>query len=198
MNSFQYQTIEGSELVLTDKAYNYLGPELVVKESRIVLRVDARNLTITDARFVNCTIEAKHRLVNCQEWCCALLQNCRFSGTYIGNDFGHWPEGFGEFGGLEHCDFSDAILDGCRLMDSDVKNIVFPRWPCFTILDPLQRLEELATRFPVELDSWVHSLSNSSARTVAVTSYAPGFLKKYGVSERNVRTAIEGLEGVRF
>ena len=33
MNSLQYQTIEGSDLVLTDKTHNYLGPELVLKES---------------------------------------------------------------------------------------------------------------------------------------------------------------------
>jgi len=133
MIHLQNQEIENSEIVLEGKEYQYLGPNLVLKNCRIVIRLSARSLTITEVKFVGCQIDAKRKLINCQEWCRNSIRQCTFTGTYSGNDFGHWDSPLGE---LQDCDFSKAILDRCRMMDCDVKSIRFPRWPCFTVLQP--------------------------------------------------------------
>ena len=48
-----------------------------------------------------------------------------------------------QHGSIEDCDFTEARLDGCRIMGCDPATLRFPKWPCFTILDPIGRAREL-------------------------------------------------------
>ncbi|MET0405370.1 MAG: hypothetical protein ABW123_23340 [Cystobacter sp.] len=60
-------------------------------------------------------------------------------------DFGHWPsysEKAGR-GSIKNCDFTEARLDACRIMGSDPSTLLFPKWSCFTLLEPIGRADEL-------------------------------------------------------
>ncbi|MFY0582461.1 pentapeptide repeat-containing protein [Cystobacter fuscus] len=80
-----------------------------------------------------------------QTWVLASLKGCRFKGNLSDCDFGHWP-GYApgwEHGSIEDCDFTEARLDGCRIMGCNPATVRFPKWPCFTILDPVQNSRAL-------------------------------------------------------
>ena len=142
------QEIENERLELTDKeAHYFLGPNLTLRNCTIILKVSRQTPDPQRARFIDCTFEVKQELKNHQDWVGASLKGCRFKGRLSGCDFGHWPEyssgPWCQHGSIEDCDFTEARLDGCRIMGSDPATIRFPKWPCFTILDPIGRAREL-------------------------------------------------------
>jgi hypothetical protein len=196
MNHLQQQTLEDAELVLTDQEHNYLGPDLVLKGCRVILRTTAKALTMTGVRFRDCQVEAKKKLVNFRMWCATDLQDCSFAGRFESNDFGHW-EGQHSNGSIKDCDFSASILDGCRFIDCDIDSIKLPAWPCFTILYPHRHQAELAsTPWPGKLEHWFGGLAWSPEATVAVVGYAPALVKKCGSTEDELRELLEELNGI--
>lgn len=196
MYRLQDQTIENAEIVLTNEHVNCLGPNLLLKDCRLILKTSARGLILAQPQLIGCRIEAKKRFVNCQEWPHSHLINCTFVGKFHGNDFGNWPGD--EFpGSLQDCDFSEAILDGCRFLDCDVESITFPKWPCFTILFPRTRMDEiLALNWPGDHLRWASDLGRPPEFTVAVSDYAPEKVKHYGGTEEELRQTLERLGGV--
>jgi hypothetical protein len=116
----------------------------------------------------------------------------------LGCDFGPWPgnaTGW-EHGAVEDCDFSEARLDLCRFHSCDTRTVRFPRWPNFTILDPLGRGRELSSVSwpgsfrPVRLEGRYKELPS----TVALTFYAPAEAKRSGTTEDALKAAIERFD----
>lgn len=198
VNHLQHQSLEAAELILTDKEHNYLGPGLLLKGCRVVLRTSAKALTMTNVKFLDCQFEAKKKLVNFNMWCATDLQGCSFAGCFEGNDFGCWPEQYPN-GSIKDCDFSGAVLDGCRFIDCDIESIKLPAWPCFTILHPHQRQAELESiAWPGKLEHWFGGILWSPAKTAAVVGYAPELVKKFGSNEDELRRTLEQLNGILF
>jgi hypothetical protein len=202
---FENREIQGERLDLTDKKANYiLGPNLTLRNCTLVTRVSGKWLSLHQVRFIDCTFEVKQQLNNYQQWIRASLKGCRFKGRFSGNDFGHWPE-YGsqpeyQFGSIADCDFSEARLDACRIMGSDPRTLKFPRWPCFTILDPVTRGRELMSvtwpgRFrPVIMEGPYQELPG----TTALTFYAPSEAKRYETTEEELKTAIQRFDFIVF
>lgn len=185
--------VQDSDLTFTDQEPNVLGPNLTVKDSRITLRVKPKMLTLLGVKFVNCDINAKRSLNNFL-WHSASLDQCRFFGTYVGTDFGNRSDGYSESGGLAECDFSDAILDGCRFFGCDMTSVVLPKWPSFTLSMPRNHFEQMADLdWPGRLGTWARSYSFFPAATEAITEYAPTLMKMYSITEQEVRVAISRL-----
>lgn len=199
---YEDREIEDERLELADKEGNYyLGPNLTLRRCVVVTRVSARWLHILPTRFIDCTLEVKQELKN-QDWSKALLKGCRFTGRLSGCDFGHrLPHLPGrEHGAIEDCDFSEARLDGCRFHGCDMRTLRLPRWPCFTLLDPLGRSHELSRlewpggRVPITIKDAI----NEPPSTVAVTLYAPGFLKGLNTTPDALRAFLKTLDGVIY
>ncbi|ATB30184.1 hypothetical protein [Melittangium boletus] len=197
--------IHNERLELTDNnALYFVGPNLELRECTLVLKVTARRLHIRGARFIDCTIEMKQALKSHSDWRTATLKGCRFKGKMSGCDFGHSPEwassmSFGE-GFIEDCDFTEAQLDGCRFLGCDPSTLRFPKWPCFTILDPIGRSQELA-RMP-----WPGNISpivmegnaQDPSATVAVTYHAPTLAKECGTTPEAILAVLKTCEGVIY
>jgi len=202
---FKDREIEDERLELTDKNANYIiGPNLTLKNCTLVLKVAARNLTIDRARFVDCSFEVKQELKNHQQWVAAALKGCQFKGRLTGCDFGHWPEysslpGY-EFGSIEDCDFSEARLAACRIMGSDPATIRFPKWPCFTILDPIGRAPELrSVQWPGLVGAVImDELHTHPARTKALTYYAPILAERLEATPEEIRAIIEKFDCIVY
>jgi hypothetical protein len=192
------QELIRQEILLDDKDMNFLGPELILRECKVILRASSRSMTFKEVTFIDCEITAKQKQTNNQEWCSTALRNTKFFGNFVGNDFGKWPEGFGDFGNVEGCDFSGAVLDQCRIMTCDPASLTFPRWPCFTILHPSRDVSRLKGRsWPKSLRSEFDLLDGRPARATALVLNAKRILLESPEgSESEMKAALEGVEGI--
>jgi hypothetical protein len=202
---FENKEIANERLELMDKeAHYFLGPDLTMRNCTLVLKVSARRLFFDGARFINCTFEVKQELKNHQQWVAASLKGCRFKGRLSGCDFGHWPEysslpGY-QLGSIEDCDFTEARLDGCRFHGCDPATLRLPKWPCFTILDPLHRSRELAAMpWPGDIGPIImEGHAREPPSTVAVTWFAPVLAKEYGTTPEAIKAVVEKCEGLVY
>ncbi|MFY0579893.1 hypothetical protein ACN28S_41620 [Cystobacter fuscus] len=202
---FKNQEIANERLELTDKnSLYFLSTGLTLRNCTVVLKVPANRLVIKQATFIDCTFEVKQELKNHQDWICAALKGCRFKGRLTGCDFGHWPE-YGsdpwfQFGSIEDCDFSEARLDGCRIMGSDPATLRFPKWPCFTLLDPIGRARELnSVEWPGGFRPIiVEGQYRDPPCTRAVTLYAPALAKRRETTEEAFRAVVEQFDCIVY
>ncbi|WNG59382.1 pentapeptide repeat-containing protein [Archangium gephyra] len=202
---YKNQEIENERLELTDKnSLYYLSTHLTLRNCTVVLKVPASRLIINQARFIDCTFEVKQELKNHQDWITASLKGCRFKGRLSGCDFGHWPE-YGtepeyQFGAIEDCDFSEARLDGCRFMGCDPSTLRFPRWPCFTILDPIGHSHQLNSiewpgRFGLIVIEDLHTRPPS---TRAITYHAPSIARRFETTPEALRSVVEKFDCIVY
>jgi hypothetical protein len=195
--------IADERLELTDKnSLYFLGPNLSLRNCTVILKVSARNVIIVGARFIDCTFEVKQELKNHQQWVKASLEGCRIKGRLSGCDFGHWPDsGTGwEHGAIKDCDFTEARLDGCRIMGCEPATLRFPKWPCFTILDPIGRARELnSVQWPGRFGSVViEDLYDQPPSTKALTFFAPAEAKRYDTTPEELRAVIEKFDCILY
>jgi hypothetical protein len=197
--------IENERFEVTDKESLYfLGPNLTLRHCTVILKVPARRLHILGVRFIDCTFEVKQELKNHQEWICASLEGCRFKGRLTGCDFGHWPEYLDEpayqVGSIEDCDFTEARMDGCRVMGCDPKALRLPKWPCFTFLDPIRRAPELrSVKWPGLFGRiTVDELHTQPAPTRSLTYHAPSIAKRMETTEEELRAVIEKFDCIVY
>lgn len=190
-------SLEDERLELQPGVVYFLGPGLTLRNCTLVLKVSSRNLIIPEARFTHCTFDVKKELKNFN-WEHALLEGCRFTGRLMGNDFGRWPDSR-PGGGIKDCDFSGAQLDACRFLDCDVNSLHLPRWPCFTILDPVRRSGELsAVQWPSDIGLIARGFAKAPPSTVAVTYLAPALAKRRDTTPEAIRATLEKLDGVLY
>jgi hypothetical protein len=202
---FKDQEIVNERLELTDKnSLYYLSTGLTLRNCTVVLKVPTSRLIIKQAQFIDCTFEVKQELKNHQFWVAASLKGCRFKGMLTGCDFGYWPE-YGsdpwfQHGAIEDCDFTAARLDGCRIMGCDPATIRFPKWPCFTILDPIGRARELnSVQWPGGFRPIVvEGQYRDPPCTMAVTFYAPALAKRRETTEEAFRAVIEQFDCIVY
>jgi hypothetical protein len=202
---FKDQEIENERLELTNTKANYiLGPNLTLRNCTLVLKVSARRLSLKQPRFIDCTFEVKQELKNYQSWVAASLKGCRFKGRLTGCDFGHWPEYMSlpwyQHGSIEDCDFSEARMDGCRIMGSNPATLRFPRWPHFTLLDPIRHAPELnSIEWPGGFRPIiVEGRYRDPPRTMAVTFYAPALATRRETTEEAFRAVIEKFDCIVY
>ena len=198
MIQFNDREIINEKLVLDSKTeVYYLGHNLTLRNCTLVLKVPARALIIARSRLIDCTVEAKRELTGFR-WETTFLKGCKFTGRFSGNDFGRYPDSI-PGGGVEACDFSEAVLDGCRFLDCDASTLRFPPWPCFTLLSPVQRSIELrAVQWPGDIGIVVGAWGRGPPTTAALTYSALALAKRSGTNPEAIRASLEQLSGVLY
>jgi hypothetical protein len=201
---YEEREIENERLELTDKGSLYfLGSNVTFRKCTLVLKVSGRNLIFDQGtRFIDCTFEVKQELKNHQQWVFASLKGCRFKGRLSGCDFGHWPS-YSEragHGSIEDCDFTEARLDGCRIMGSDPATLRFPKWPCFTILDPIGRAAELrSVQWPGRFGRIIiEELHKQPAPTRALTLSATVEARHFETTPEALKAVIEQFDCILY
>jgi hypothetical protein len=196
---YEDREIVGERLELAKGALYWLGPHLTLRNCTLVLSVASRALTLMSGQLIDCTLQAKSEFKN-KRWARMNFKGCRFKGRFTGNDFGFREDDLDKWrlGGIENCDFSEARLDACRFYNCDMSTIRLPRWPCFTLLDPVRRAAELARReWPGRYGSVViEGLRKQEEGIVALTDHAPSVAAQLGTTAEELQAALEGLEGV--
>ncbi|WNG47212.1 hypothetical protein F0U60_26115 [Archangium minus] len=201
---YEDREIENERLELTDKGSLYfLGSNVTFRNCTLVLKVSGRNLLFDEGtRFIDCTFEVKQELKNHQQWVFASLKGCRFKGRLSGCDFGHWPDYSDRagHGSIENCDFTEARLAGCRFHGCDINTLSFPKWPCFTFLDPIGRTPELrSVKWPGSFgDIVVDNLHTHPPSTKALTYYAPSAAERFETTPEELRALIEKFDCIVY
>ena len=196
---YENREIEGERLEFPKHAIYWIGPNVTLRRCTLVLSVASRWLHLLSGSLIDCTLQAKGELKNLR-WATMNLKGCRFKGHFRGNDFGFMEDDTDtwKLGAVVDCDFSEARLDGCRFYNCDMSTIRLPRWPCFTLLDPVKRAAELARevwpgRFgPVTIEG----LPGQEAAVVALTYHAPSVAERQGTTAEELRAVLERVPGV--
>ena len=195
---YEEREIEGERLELTDtKARYWLGPNLTLRHCTVVLGVGGRSVSLSSSRLIDCTIQVKRQLTG-KAWTLVALRGCRFKGRFHGCDFGPWHDYMDgwEQGVVEDCDFSEAQLDACRFHGSDPRSLRLPRWPCFTIVDPIGRAAELnRLKWPGAFGSVVvENIATHPRSTLALSYHVPSVAKRLETTPEELRAVLKGLE----
>jgi hypothetical protein len=191
---YENREIEGERLEFPNDAIYWIGPNATLRGCTLVLRVTGRWLHLLSAQLIDCTLHAKSEL-NALRWSRVKLKGCRFKGRFTGNDFGFREDSIDKWkvGGIEDCDFSEARLHGCRFSNCDMNSLRLPRWPCFTLMDPLAHVVELSRReWPGRFGILIQALAKNPEGTVAESWHAPTVAKMLGTTAEELRAALEG------
>jgi hypothetical protein len=203
---------------------NEIGPDYVVREAvlkgqsielrrdycealvrcelldcELVLADSAGHWRLTIVQLDRCAVRATRTIFD-QAFFDASFRNCSFRGKYVGCRFGRasFPP-YGEFGGISDCDFGNAVMDLCDFHGCDMKSISLPNWPHYTILNPLEHVDELlAGPWPGELGVRFRVVAALPKGTVAVVCHAPETLKDSKITEGELREALARLPFVNF
>jgi hypothetical protein len=199
MIQFSDREIKNERLVLDSKTeVYYLGHDLTLRNCTLVLKVPAKALAISRTHLIDCVIEVKQELKKFT-WDHAHLKGCRFKGRLNNCDFGQWPDLPAGTSSIQDCDFTEAVLDGCRFIGCDISKIQLPSWPCFTILEPFKRRSELLEfNWPGEVRLQVQSFRMYPETTAAVTLLATTIAKKLGTTEEALKAIVEQVPGVKY
>jgi hypothetical protein len=130
---FKHIKLVGECISLSDDAVNFLGPELTLQDCIVNSDCSGRAISESGVRMYGGCFSQLRPLHN-HAFERAHFNGVKFSGAFVGCDFGNWDSL--EIGSIENCDFSEALLDGCRFLRCNPETIIFPQWPYFTILNP--------------------------------------------------------------
>ena len=85
-------------------------------------------------------------------------------------------------------------------MECDPSTIRFPKWPCFTILNPIERAAELrSVKWPGRYGSVVvDELHTHPPRTRALTEHAPTVAKRFDTTPEELRAVIEKFDCIVY
>lgn len=124
--------------------------------------------------------------------------NCRFTGVFSGIDFGcsHTVERDGDFGAVDHCDFSEAILDGCRFFNVDPVELRFPRSNHAVLVDLRTRADDVASMaWPGLLGSYLALAADMPSSLRVNVVHIPSLASLVKCSQEEVMKALKRLEG---
>jgi hypothetical protein len=125
--------------------------------------------------------------------------NCRFHGIFSGIDFGrsHNTERDGDFGAIEGCDFTDATLDGCRFVNTDVSTLTFPRDGHAVLIEPYKRAADVAAiAWPGHLGQYMEICTARPESFKASVMHLPSLARLVRCTEDEVKEALQKFGGV--
>jgi len=192
--------IRGETIELPKGESVIVGPDVRFENCKIRSRSSSRDLTLFNVKLVDCEFVSSVKLANVS-LCGVSFDRCSISGTFSGCSFGLWPEYFSDpvEGDVIECDFSSAVLDSCRFMRCELEGTILPTWPCFTILSPSTRKEELlSVGWQDDVGFLIAAYCDAPNETVAICGHANSIVKKYGGTEEALRRTLGRFDFVRL
>jgi hypothetical protein len=187
------QTITGETIKLTNSDdISYLGYNLKLIDCILDIHASARNIVITQTELIDCTIVAKK--LSKFSWNRVRIENCRFKGTFLENNFGNSLIEVQYPTIITDCDFSHAKIDSTRFYDVDMKTIKLPTEPFVTIFEPKKFAQESSkSRHIDKLASFIEFLSPQHDRVKAFTFDSTRVTKKYNLNTEEIQILLEEI-----
>lgn len=188
------QRLAHQKIVLTDDEVNVLGPCLEMDECHIASDCEEKALLIMGVRMKGGVFEQSRTLSNFR-FKNAHFDGVKFYGKYSGCDFGDWDSE--EQSSIVNCDFSGARLDGSRFLRCKPESIGFPKWPCFTMIDPsAARQFVLSQSWPGRIGMVLDIYTDVDPECVAITGDAERIAKKNKVLLSDFRDLLVKIPGI--
>ena len=153
MKDFAEKTFENETIIIQSDICIFLGPESKFINCEITNKNSARGLSLLNSEFIGGSFNTKKQLTSFQEDSC-LYDGVKFSGKYVGCEFGGRPDmmmDFKNFGLVKNCDFSQANMHYCRLFNAEIETINFTKWPVVTVLHPKQDFDAMTVSDKAEI-----------------------------------------------
>ncbi len=189
-------TISDEEVLLAAGETHVLGPALRIEQCQVIASCDAQELviagvTMTGGSYIQASPLSNFHFEHVH------FNGVRFTGSYIGCDFGNWEST--EKISVENCDFTDAVLDGCRFINSNPETIKFPKWPCFAIVNPSSAAEYVSSRtWPARIATLMNIYTDSDPECVVVCGNAERIAHKNGLPLPNLRELLQPIPGIKI
>jgi len=191
-----YTKISEQDIKLTSEEANFLGPELVLENCTINSNCDRDTLTIAGLTMIGGDF-IQHARLSDFHFSRAHLINVKFTGNFIGCDYGDWEKL--DRSSVSGCDFSEAILDGCRFLNCDMHGIQLPKWPNFAILNPINaRSVVLSRKWPSEIGITLDVYTDNDPECVAICGNAEILAKEDKISLDDLRELLMTLPGINI
>jgi hypothetical protein len=127
--------------------------------------------------------------------------NCRFKGIFSSIDFGNSIGRYEGFGQIKCGDFSQARLDGCRFVNTDVvaAKIIFPAKDHVVILEPYKRSADVQKmQWPSErLNTYMEIVCDKEVELFkAKVMHIPSMARLTKCTPEQVKKALQQFGGV--
>lgn len=195
MRQIRDQRIEGEHLVLNAGEINYLGPNLELCNCKVEIKVPTKDLVVSQVSMINCEIVFPKKTIN-YDWYRTKFGDCKFTGWISGHDFGYSPKVRNSIGEVVNCDFTEAILDGCRFYKVEVKDVRLPRWPCFAVLNPFQEITRMRIEGGPVLKAMADTYEYSTATPDFIVEYASTIAERKGFSLESILEEVSGKDWI--
>ncbi len=191
---FKNQHLSQQEISLSDDEVNTLGPELVLEDCSVVSSCTAEAIVIAGVRMKGGVFDQRLPLSN-YHFERAHFERVSFIGSYSGCDFGDWDSE--QKSSIVDCDFTNARLDGSRFLRCKTETIRFPKWPCFTIVNPRSaRQYVISQNWPGRVGTTLDIYTDADSECVAITGDAERIAKKNKLSVTDFRNLLIKIPGI--
>ena len=135
MVQFRDTILTGKDIEFNNSDMHFLGPNLVMVDCKLSIKSKRKGFGVVGFHMKGGQFEIVNYLADMQ-FDQAQFEDVKFKGRFSGIDFGWWDNS--ETGWIKNCDFTEATLDACRFLSTDMSTIKLPRWPIFHIPDPIR------------------------------------------------------------
>ncbi|WP_253760520.1 hypothetical protein [Ralstonia solanacearum] len=181
---------------LGEVGVSVLGPNLDLNNCSVISRADTRGVVFGGVTMIGGVFDQKIRLEDFP-FQKVHFSKVKFKGEYFGCDFGDWDDV--SVSSISDCDFSEASMHGCRFLNSDMKGMVMPPWPCFCLSDPAKaRGFVMSKSWPKSMGLTLDIYTDTDPECVAIVANANVIADKNKLSLDEVRALLEGIPGLEI
>jgi hypothetical protein len=189
-------TISKDEIRLPNGEEHTLGPSLKLKQCKVISDCSEKFLIIVGLTMEGGSFVQTRTLKNFH-FEDAHFKAVEFEGHYIGCDFGDWDSV--KKASIKDCDFEKSILESCRFLNCDPRNIKFPKWPCFQIINPASAADYVRSKsWPQPLKVLLEVATDTEPTCVAACDYAKPLAKETGLSLDKLRELLTPIPGMQI
>lgn len=188
--------INDSVIQLRGNLATVLGPKLELNNCVIESFVDGRGIIIVDLIMRDGVFDQRVKLSDFH-FGKATFEAVKFKGRYSGCDFGDWDDV--ENPHISRCDFSAAVMHGCRFLNCDMGNVTTPKWPCFRLMQPAEARDfVMSTSWPKGIGLTLDICTDTDPECVAIVLDASVMAGESNVPLERLRPILEAIPGVEI
>jgi hypothetical protein len=196
MVQFRDTILTGKDIEFNNSDMHFLGPNLVLVDCTLSIKSKRKGFGIIGFQMKGGQFEIVSHLTDIQ-FDQVQFENVKFKGRFSGIDFGWWDSS--EPGSIKNCDFSEATLDACRFLNTDMSTIKLPHWPIFQIPDPLRLaawVREHKHKWPPKLAIALDVATDIEPGCSASVDNAQMLADADGVSLAEMRAVLAPIPGI--
>jgi hypothetical protein len=194
MVQFRDTVLTGKDIEFNNTDMHFLGPDLTLNDCNLTIKSSQKGFGVIGFQMNGGSFEIKSRLRDFQ-FDQARFENVKFLGHFCGIDFGWWDNS--EPGWVKNCDFTEATLDACRFLNTDMSTIKLPLWPNFSIPDPSSRASWVRERkWPPNLESHLEVATDHAPGCSASADNAQILADADGITLSEMRELLSTIPGV--